>query len=97
MAVCDYRYRLLAVDVGAPGRSSDSGVFRNSIMGERFENDTFGVPEACEISAEGSKIPYFLVGDEAFGLRKYLQRPYPGNPLLHFPDWRLFLMVFCCR
>lgn len=79
MGVADYRYRFVLVDVGTPGRQSDSGVFRNSLMGQRFENNTMNVPTASPISAEGSQIPYFLVGDEAFGLKKYLQRPYPGK------------------
>lgn len=79
MAVCDYRYRFVLVDVGPPGRQSDAGVFRNSVMGQRFESNFLNVPYASEISAEGTPIPHFLVGDEAFGLKKYLQRPYPGN------------------
>lgn len=79
MAIADYRYRFLLVDVGAPGRQSDSGVFRNSVMGQRFENNSLNVPVASPISAEGSNIPYFLIADEAFGLKKYLQRPYPGK------------------
>lgn len=90
MAVCDYRYRFVLVDVGSPGRQSDAGVFRNSVMGQRFENNTLNVPSPSEISAEGSAIPYYLVGDEAFGLKKYLQRPYPGNSMFLKINFVLF-------
>lgn len=79
MAICDYRYRFLMVDVGAPGRQSDSTIFRNSNMGQRFENDEMDIPRPSAISSDGAEIPYFLVGDEAFGLKRYLQRPYPGR------------------
>lgn len=84
MAVCDYRYRFLMVDIGAPGRQADSTIFRDSKMGVRFENDQFDVPGASPISADDTPIPYFLVGDEAFGLKRYLQRPYPGILLLFY-------------
>ncbi|KAG4066314.1 hypothetical protein HA402_000538 [Bradysia odoriphaga] len=43
MAVCDYRYRFMLVDIGSPGRQSDAGIFRNSVMGQRFEKDTMNV------------------------------------------------------
>lgn len=36
MAVAEAEYRLIVVDIGAPGRRSDGGVFRESIMGTRF-------------------------------------------------------------
>lgn len=45
MAVCDFRYRFLCVDVGAPGRQSDANVFRNSTMGVRFEHNQMNIPE----------------------------------------------------
>lgn len=79
MGVCDYRYRFVLVDVGAPGRQSDGGVFRDSIMGQRFENGTMNLPRPNEIYPDGPVLPYFLVGDEAFGLKSYIQRPFPGR------------------
>lgn len=79
MAVCDYRYRFVLVDIGAQGRHSDGVIFRNSEMGRRFESNTMNLPEPNEIYPGGPILPYFLVGDEAFGLKQYIQKPYPGR------------------
>lgn len=65
------------VDIGAPGRSSDSGVFRQSQMGKGFEQNLFNVPMPSE-----DGLPYVLVGDEAFPLSNYLMRPYPRRDQL---------------
>lgn len=39
------------------------------------------LPASTPISFEGPNLPYFLVGDEAFPLTKYMLRPYPGKTL----------------
>lgn len=79
MAVCDYRYRFTLVDIGAQGRQSDGGVFRNSVMGSAFEQNKMNVPPPNELYPDGPLIPYFIDGDEAFGLISYIQRPYSGR------------------
>lgn len=77
--MCDYRYRFVVVEIGAQGRQSDSGVFQNSEMGQRFNNNSMNLPEPDEIYTDGPVLPYYLVGDEAFGLKPYIQKPYPGR------------------
>jgi hypothetical protein len=79
MGVCDARYRFIFIDVGAEGRNSDGGIFKNSNLGQRFENQTLNIPQPDEIFEGGPEIPYFMVGDEAFPLKEYLMRPYPGR------------------
>lgn len=59
------------VDIGAPGRFSDSGVFKGSHMGQSFEQKLFDIPQMED------DFSYVLVGDEAFPLTDYLMRPYP--------------------
>lgn len=61
------------VDIGAAGRLSDSGVFRNSQIGQGFENNLFKVP------LPEDNLPFVIVGDEAFPLSNYLMRPYPRS------------------
>jgi hypothetical protein len=79
LGICDARYRFLAVDIGTPGRQSDSGIFKASTMGRRLENGEMQVPKPAEIFNGGPVLPYFIVGDEAFPLSSYLMRPYPGR------------------
>lgn len=79
MAVCDYRYRFICIDVGAQGRQSDGGVFSSSPMGRRFAENQMNVPEPAEISPSGEVLPFTLLGDEAFGLKTWMTTPYPGK------------------
>lgn len=77
MAIWDFRYRFVLVDIGSQGPQSHGGVFRNSEMGRRFESHTMNLPELEELYHGGPILLYFLVGDEAFGLKTHIQKPYP--------------------
>ncbi|KYN10272.1 Putative nuclease HARBI1 [Trachymyrmex cornetzi] len=77
LAICDAHYNFLFVDIGAYGRRSNGGVFKESIFGQKFEANTMKVPKEECIYAGGPLLPYCLVRDEAFPLKPYLLRPYP--------------------
>lgn len=68
------------VDIGAPGRFSDSGIFRKSEMGHGFEQNLFNLPSTED------DMPFVLVGDEAFPLTRYLMRPYSRRNNLDLPQ-----------
>lgn len=77
LALVDGNKRFLSVDVGQYGRVSDGNVFMNSNMGKRLARQTFGLPPDEELG--GSLLPYVIVADEAFPLKKFLMRPYPRS------------------
>lgn len=79
LAICDAKYKFVAVDIGAAGRESDGGVFSRSEIGNRLENKNFGVPSSTYLPKSDKMCNYVLVGDEAFPLKPYLMRPYPGR------------------
>lgn len=79
LAICDANYSFTFVDIGAYGRRSDGGIFRDSEIGQKFEKGEMGVPEPEKLTVDGMALPYVLVGDEAFQLTNYLLRPYPGK------------------
>ncbi|XP_044583990.1 protein ALP1-like [Cotesia glomerata] len=79
LGICDANYSFLFVDIGAYGRRSDGGIFRDSPMGQKFEKHEMNVPDAELLKVDGMPLPYVLVGDEAFQLTDYLLRPYPGR------------------
>lgn len=79
MAMCDASYNFTVVDIGAPGRCSDGGVFSNSEMGKGFKENKLNFPLAREIDSKNGPIPFFAVADEAFPLLENLMRPYPGR------------------
>lgn len=82
LAVCDANYKFTLIDVGSPGRQSDGGVFRNSPICEQLEAGILPPPDFLpNMSGPSEKLPSVIVGDEAFPLRNYLMRPYPGRDL----------------
>lgn len=82
LAICDANYVFTYVDIGAFGRQSDGGVFKNSLIGQKFAQGQMNVPPAEKIYEGSSKYPYVLVADEAFPLSPYLMRPFSGTDSL---------------
>ncbi|XP_066592967.1 uncharacterized protein [Prorops nasuta] len=82
LAICDADYIFTYVDIGAFGRRSDSGIFRSSIVGNKFNNKEMNLPDPEPLTVDGPPLPYVLVGDEAFPLTDYLLRPYSAKGVL---------------
>ncbi|XP_071580467.1 putative nuclease HARBI1 [Temnothorax nylanderi] len=79
LGICDAKYIFTLVEIGAYGRRSDGGIFRDSIMGQKFNERQMNVPKPKRLTVDGMPLPYVFVGDEAFQLSDYLLRPYPGR------------------
>lgn len=79
MVVANANYRISLLDIGAPGRRSDGGVFYDSEIGKRFQNDMLSIPAPRPIEYGGQALPFILVGDEAFPLTRYMLKPYPRS------------------
>lgn len=88
MAVVDSHYKFVLVDVGAPGRHSDGGVFKNSSFGRLLEEGTLDLPGPHRLPKSQKVAPHVFVGDEAFQLRPDFMRPFPGKGLT--PSTRVF-------
>ena len=89
LAVCDAHYSFTYVDIGSYGCNNDSSVLNNCELGKAAESRRlcFSPSEPLD-GFTSSPVPYFFVGDEAFGLKPWIQRPYPGK---NFPeDKRIF-------
>lgn len=67
------------MDVGAPGSESDAAIFSNCAFSRLMENKLLNIPEDGIL--DGQKTPYVIVGDEAFPLKPWLMRPFPGREL----------------
>ena len=82
MAICDANYCFTMFDLGQYGSNNDSGVLANSEMGQMFDNDLLNVPEDSKLTDNHEEtLPYFLLGDEIFPLKKWLMRLFPGKTL----------------
>ncbi|XP_044760175.1 protein ALP1-like [Coccinella septempunctata] len=78
MALVDAKYQFIAVDIGSYGKNSDGGIFHNSNLKKFLENKALPNIEDKPLPGMTEKMPHVIVGDEAFPLKPYLLRPYPG-------------------
>lgn len=81
LGMCDADYKFTYVDVGAYGKSSDSGIFKNSSLYEKLNKESLNIPQASSITGSSCEYPYVIVGDEAFALSEHVLRPYGGKNL----------------
>lgn len=68
------------VDVGSNGKASDGGIQSKSKFFEMLENKEIELPDPEDLS-DGSfgKMPYVIVGDDAFSLSRNLMKPFKGQ------------------
>lgn len=78
MALVDANCKFTIIDVGGYGKSSDGGLFTRSILGKSLEANTLNIPNSKPPPNSEEPLPFVIVGDEAFPLKRYLIRPYPG-------------------
>lgn len=81
LAMFDANYNFIAVDIGAYGRNSDGGIWAHSNIGKAFESGNLSVPGPSSLPGTNTELPHVIVGDEAFPLKTYIMRPYPGQEL----------------
>ena len=81
MGVCDAKYKFALVDIGDSGRQSDGSVYANSHLGYAIENRLLNTPTDSKITNSDKVLPYVFVGDDAFGLKRHMMKPYPFRNL----------------
>ena len=81
MALVDPNYKFLWVDIGGDGCMSDCQIFNTSELKQSLEDGSIGFPHPDHLPNDNRDVPYFLIGDDAFPLRKYMMKPYSGRGL----------------
>lgn len=81
LAICNSNYKFIFIDVGSYGKASDSQIFRNSVFFKKLEDNSLNIPSSTAITENGSPLPLVFIGDEAFGISNFIQRPFSGNHL----------------
>ncbi|XP_041764475.1 uncharacterized protein LOC121589544 [Anopheles merus] len=79
LGVVDANCNFMYADIGAKGRISDGGVFKNSMLYKKLERNELGIPSPAPLyQTSRILVPYMLLGDKAFPLTKYCLRPFSG-------------------
>ena len=82
LAVVSSDYKFIWVDVSGKGASSDAHIYNESDLRDGLQNnDILGFPQPDPLPGDTEDVPYFLVGDDAFGLRIYMMKPYGSKDL----------------
>lgn len=84
MACADANGLFTSIDVGDYGRNSDSGVFKNSGLGQALNNNTLNIPTPRPLPGEeefGRSFLYYFAADEGFPLSTNIMRPYNSRSL----------------
>ena len=82
LAICDAHYIFSFVNIGDYGSNNDSGVLENSVVGKAFAHDALCVPDPEPVEGCDIPLPYFIVGDDIFGLKTWLLCSFPGRSQL---------------
>lgn len=80
-AVSDANCRFTCIEVGAYGKQSDGGTFRNSQLYKLMEKKKLNIPDESLLPQSDIKAPFVFIGDEAYPLLKNLMKPFPRNHL----------------
>ena len=81
LALVDADYKFIYVDVGCNGRISDGGVYRNSSLSRALEQNNLNIPGPRCLPNSNKKLPFVVVGDDAFPLKRYIMKPYSQRQL----------------
>ena len=77
LAIVDSQYRFMWINVGSPGRCSDGGIWKDSTLHRRVEGGRQGIPAPEPLPGHRTPVPWFFVGDAAFALAPWMQKPFP--------------------
>ena len=75
MALVNAKYRFLYYNTGSNGRCNDAAVFNESALKGLLEEGQLNLPEAQPLPGLETPVPYYIVADDAFGLKTYLMKP----------------------
>jgi hypothetical protein len=82
LAICDANYCFTYVEIGDFGKNNDASIYNNSRFNKKLQAGTLNIPEPAYLPGKNDcKMPFVLVGDEAFALSNAMMRPYGGKDL----------------
>lgn len=81
LALVDANYKFLYVAAEAQGQANDADVWDHCILKEYLDRNVLQFPPAAPLLSTTEKVPFVILGDNAFPSEDYLMKPYPGENL----------------
>ena len=81
MALVDAQYKFIWIDCGGVGSMPDAQIFNESELKICLVDGSIGFPDPTNLPNDDQPTPYFIIGDDAFGLRTFLMKPYAQRGL----------------
>lgn len=88
LAFIDYDYKFIWADIGGRSAASDAQLWNESDLKAATEDGELDLPDPEPLPHDTQDMPFFYIGDDAFGLKTYMQKPYSHRALSH--DERIF-------
>jgi hypothetical protein len=82
----DYVFRW--VNIGAQGGCSDAQIWNQSDLKRAIERGLIGMPTATPLPGDDKAMGYFIIADDAFGMKTWLMKPFSRRGLAN--DERIF-------
>ena len=81
LAICNAEYEFTYVNIGAEGKASDGGTWRQCTFHDYLHDDQnpMNIPDPAFLPEINKTLPYFLIGDDAFKLTPNVMKPFPGS------------------
>ena len=83
-------YKFTIINVVGYSKSSEGGLFTNSILGKSLAANTLNIPNSNPPLNSEEPLPFVVVGDKALPLKKYLLPPYPGVSALNKDSQQIY-------
>ena len=84
----DAHSKLIWADIGGKGSAADAQIYNESELKENLEKVTLGLQDPDVLPNDNEPTPYYFIGDDAFGLREHILKPYSLRGLTR--DERIF-------
>lgn len=76
MALVDADYKFRWVNIGAQGEFSDAQIWNQSDLKQAIERGLLGLPTATPFPGDDKPLGYYIIADDAFGMRTWLMKPF---------------------
>lgn len=76
MALVDADYKFRWVNIGAKSGFSDAQIWNQGDLKQAIERGLMGLPTATPFPGDDKPLGYYIISDDAFGMRCWLMNPF---------------------